>query len=264
MSVFKGRQSATIISEEPVFEAETGAIQYDQTLAGSKEVIFALARGFKEDGISYRVTNNGPVYSIVARVPQIDATQENLDRYEIYTESEDLSIFKLPVVVQSAEEWDTGPGALLDSFRKLAEDAADDNSGYSLGSGSISAGTQDTFQAVIRHLRAGVTGYEENYIVLSRFRQIDNAYSIAGGKFNLKSGRLVYTTAQLNLPSDVAFSLTDLPSGSTGLPEDYRWGWRLRAQRVERQGSLTEQTIQLAFAAWSTLAYDDATSNLNW
>jgi hypothetical protein len=261
---FKGRQNASLISEEPVFDAETGAHQFDQTFAGSKGIIFALARGFKEDGISYRVSNNGPIYSITARVPQNDPVLENPDRYEIYTESEDLSIFKLPVVVQSAEEWDTGPGVLLSSFRKLAEDAADDNTGYSLASGSISAGTQNTFQAVIRHLRAGVTGYEENNIVLSRFRQIDQSFANAGGKFNLKAGRLVYTTAQLNLPSDVAFSLSDLPSGQSGLPEDYRWGWRLRAQRVEKTGSMTEQTIQLSFAAWSTLAYDDATSNLNW
>lgn len=260
-ALFKGRQNASLVSEEPAFDAETGARQFDQTFAGSKDVIYGLARSFEEDNLSYRISNQGPVYSIVVRVPEIDATQELLDRYEISTESEEKSIFEHPSVIVAAAEWDTGPGALLSSFKKLAEDAADDNSGYSLASASISAETQATFQSVVRHLRSKAVGYQIDFITLRRFRQIDITYAYSGGRFNLDDGSRIYSTAQLNLPASVAFSLPATPSDPSA---DYSWGWKRRGQRVEIVGTLIEQTVELVFAPWSTLLYENATGNLNW
>ncbi len=257
-AIFKGRQSASLISEEPVFDASTGVREFDQTFAGSKEVIMGLAVGFEEDGISYRVTNNGPVYVITARVPQMDPAQENPDRYEIFTESQSLSIFQLPGVQEEMEAYDALIQDGEQTYRQWAEQYADEKSSI------IDDGVYPLFAQVVRHLRAGVTGYEDDNLVLVRFRQIENNFAVGAGKFNLSSNALVYTTSQLNLPSDVAFTLTDLPSGISNLSQDYRWGWRVRGQRVERIGSLTEQTIQLTFAAWSTLAYADAGGNLNW
>lgn len=259
-AIFKGRQSASLISEEPVFDASTGAREFDQTFAGSKEVIMGLAVGFEEDGISYRVTNNGPVYVITARVPQMDPTQENPDRYEIYTESQSLSLFQHPSIVDDAVVYDNTISE-QDTYRKTAEDFVDGT--IQIGDTRFANPSDELtrFLSLVEHLRAGVTGYEEDNLVLSRFRQIENNYAVGAGQFTLRESGLVYTTAQLNLPSSIAFTLASLPTGALGLG---RWGWRLRGQRVERIGSLTEQTVQLTYAAWSTLVYEDAVGNLNW
>lgn len=263
-AIFKGRQSATLISEEPAFDAATGVTEFDQTFAGSKLAIFAMAQQFKEDGVSYRVTNNGPVYVITARVPQ--AFETDPDRYEIFTESAALSIFSLPDVQADAEDYDAELSAGARTYRQVAEESVDETQviDTTTFTPATAAAQLARMQSVIRHLRAGVTGYEEDNLALVRFRQIDNAYATGTGKFNLRGSRIIYTTSQLNLPSDIAFTLTDLPTGTDGLTQDYRWGWRLRGQRVERIGSLTEQTIHLTYAAWSLLAYVDANGNLNW
>lgn len=262
-AVFKGRQSATLVSEEPVYDAATGVREFDQTFAGSKLAIFAMAQQFEDDRVSYRVTNNGPVYVITARVPQIDPLLDNPDRYEIFTESASLPIFSLPEIQGDAEVYDN-VGSAQDTYKTTAEQAARETMQVGDTRFTNPSAELDRFQSVVRHLRSDVTGYEEDNLALVRFRQIDNAYATGTGKFNLRESRLIYTTAQLALPSDIAFTLTDLPSGTDGLTQDYRWGWRLRGQRVERVGSLTEQTIHLTYAAWSTLAYFDAGGNLNW
>jgi hypothetical protein len=252
---FKGRQYASLISEEPVFDAETGVRQFDQTFAGSKSVIFGLARSFEEDGISYRVSNNGPIYTVTARVPQNDPVLENPDRYEIFTESQSLSLFQLPGIVTEMQAYDALLSDGDQTYKQWAEQYADEKNSV------ISNVTYPLFASLVSHLRAGVTGYEEDNLVLTRFRQIENNYAIGAGKFTLRESGQVYSTAQLNLPSDIAFGLADLPTGTLGLG---RWGWRLRGQRIQRMGSLTEQNIQLTYAAWSLLAYDDATENLDW
>lgn len=258
-AVFKGRQSASLVSEEPVFDAATGVGEFDQTFAGSKSAIFAMAQQFEDDGISYRVTNNGPVYIITARVPYIDPTQSNPDRYEIFTEAQSLSLFNLPAIIQAAAVFDAALDDGEDTYRKVVEDSAE--SPQAINTSALTQDQADDMVELIAHLKAGVSGYEEDNLVLSRFRQIDNAYAIGTGQMTLRESAYVYTTAQLQLPSDIAFSLASLPTGALGLG---RWGWRLRGQRVERVGSLTEQVMQLTYAAWSSLAYPDATGNLNW
>ena len=117
------------------------------------------------------------------------------------------------------------------------------------------------FKNVVRHLRSGVTGYQIDFVTLRRFRQIDLTYAYAGGKMSLSDGQIVYSTAQLNLPSNVTFTLPSTPSDPSA---DFSWGWRLRGQRVELQGNYAEQVVELVFAPWSTLAYTNATGNLDW
>lgn len=249
-AVFKGRQSPSLISEEPAFDAESGTTQFDQTFAGSKAAIFAMAAQFEDDNISYQVSNSGPVYIITARVPQ--NSPANPDRYEIFTESQDNSIFEHPIVLADAETFDaTIAGSGADSYRKRAEDAVEVED----------IGPTSTWQQVVRHLKAGVTGFQVDFLVLRRFRQIDLNYASGAGVFNLSSGSFIYSTAQLNLPASVTFSLPATPASPSA---DYDWGWRMRGQRVDLVGIYAEQTIELVFAPWSNLLYEVSAGALNW
>lgn len=256
---FKGRQNASLISEEPAFDAETGATQFDQTFAGSKEVIFGLARSFEEDGISYRVSNTGPVYSIVARVPQIQSIPP--DRYEISTESQDKSIFEHPDVIFDAADYDEAVGSGAQFYRDLCEKSVHEPQQINDGNFSDPVNQRATMEKVIRHLKNGATGFQIDFIVLRRFRQVDIKFANAGGKFNLADSSLLYSTAQLNLPQEVAFQLPASPADPS---TDYSWRWKRRGQRVELVGTLVEQTVELVFAPWSTLLYTNATGDLNW
>lgn len=250
---FKGKQGIVLVSEEPAFDAESGVQQFDQTWVGSKLAIFGFAQQLKDNGISYRTSNSGPVYQITARVPQNDPTEvPQLDRYEIFTESQDKSIFEHPIVLADAETFDaTIAGSAADTYRKRAEDAVE----------STDTGPTTTWQTVVRHLRAGATGFQIDFVGLRRFRQIDQTYAYAAGKFNLAQSTFVYTTAQLGLPQNIAFVLPDAPSNPSS---DFKWGWRRRAQRVEFVGNFAEQTVELLFAPWSTLEYQSANSPLSW
>jgi hypothetical protein len=259
-SNFKGRQNATLVSEEPVFDAETGVGQFDQTFVGSKAIIFGLARSFEEDRITYRVSNNGPIYSIVARVPNSGVI--NPDRYEISTESQDKSIFEHPDIIFDAADYDEAVGSGLQYYRDLCERSVHESQEIATSNFSDPATQNARMQTVIRHLKNGATGYQVDFIVLRRFRQVDFLYgNAASGQFNLDTGIFIYSTDQLMLPSAVAFRLPTTPAAPSS---DYSWGWKRRGQRVEIVGSLVEQTVELVFAPWSTLLYSTATGNLSW
>lgn len=250
-ALFKGYQGLTLISEEPAFDAETGQRQFDVTWAASKAVIFGFANDLEADNVSYRVGNNGPVYFITARVPQNQPIQEDLDRYEISTESQDKSIFEHPTVIEDAATFDAAAASAADTYRKRAEDAVQ----------AQDVGPTATFGSVVRHLKNGVTGFQVDFIVLRRFRKIDLTYAYAAGKFSLDDGSFIYSTAQLNLPANVAFALPATPADPS---VDYAWGWKRRGQRVEIVGVYVEQTVELVFAPWSTLTYSNATGPLDW
>ncbi len=254
--IFKGRQGYVLVSEEPYFDAETGTRYKDQTFAGSKGAIFGLANSLEAENISYRTSNNGPIYSLSCRFPFYDATVENLDRYEIATESLEKSIFEFPSVIEDAGIYD----ALLTSGQRTYREWAEESARTKLEDGAP-AGSYPLQETVIRHLKNGVTGFQNDLIVLRRFRRIDLTYGYAGGKMNLNEGQLIYSTEQLQLPGDIAFVVPNTPANPS---DDYAWGWKLRGQRVEIIGIELEQTVELLFAPWSTLLYESAVGNLDW
>lgn len=259
---FKGKQGIVLISEEPVFDAKSGVQEFDQTFAGSKSAIFGFAQQLKDDNISFRVTNSGPVYQITARVPQNDPTEvAELDRYEIFTESQDKSIFEHPTIIADAEDYDANLTTGDETYQKIAEDNVDSSKGFTGSYFSDPTPQLARANSVIRHLKAKATGFQNDFLGLRRFRQIDTVYAYAAGKFNLEQSTFIYTTAQLNLPANVAFAIPSAPSDPSS---DYSWGWRRRGQRVEIIGQYAEQTVELLFAPWSTLLYEPAGGALAW
>jgi hypothetical protein len=255
-ATFKGRAGLTVVSEEPTWDAETGIGQYELTVAGSKRAIFGYARELELEGISYRMSNSGPLYTLTTRVPTLLSTEiGELDRWEISTESQDKSIFEHPIIIQDAATYDAQLTAGQRTYRQWALDAVD---------GKVTADVAGAWpyqESVIRHLKNGATGYQVDFIVLRRTRKVDITTANTIGKMNLSDGSYIYSTAQLQLPADVAFSL---PSTPTAPSVDYAWGWKRRGQRAEIVGMFVEQTIELVFAPWSTLLYSNSASNFNW
>lgn len=264
--IIKGKQGVTLQSEEPGFDSETGVRFIERTWMGSKAAVLSFGNLLEQDRVAYRITNQGAVHFISAKVPLNDPTQEDLDRYEISTEADQLPIFAHPYVVAAAALYDD-PALLADgqpTFIAAAKDAADAQVTLSGAPfvPPVSAGNYLTvFAAVVRHLRNDVSGFSNDYLVLRRFRKIDITYGYAAGKFNLADSSMIYSTAQLNLPAEIAFQLPDAPAVGSS---DYAWGWKRRSQRVEIIGNFIEQTVELVFAPWSTLLYAPASGNLDW
>lgn len=259
-AVWKGYPGVVMISEEPFFDAETGVREFDQTLVGSKAAIYALAYDVEGAGMSYHISNSGPVYSIVVRVPANNPATELLDRYEIVTESDERSLFENPALIADAEIYDSEIDDGEDTYRKVVEDSVEQPRSFVVPNGAAT-GFADRLLSAVRHLRAGVTGMQVDFIVLRRFRQLDLHYANNAGKISLRAGSFIYTTGQLNLPASVAFTLPATPAAPSA---DYTWGWKLRGQRVDLVGTMAEQTFELVFAPWSNLLYEASGSNLDW
>lgn len=258
-ALFKGYAGIVMRASEPQFDAETGAKWVDVTYQGSSQATSGIIVDLEAQGVSYRTAQDGPVYTLTARIPIQVGTDIPPDRYEITSEAQDVSIFELPDVIAAANAYDSALSSEgAQTWRTVIENAVE-----AVGATGFTGALADTSieGKVIRHLRAGVTGFQIDYIVLRRFRKIALEYAGAAGKFNLNAGRLLYSAAQLNLPNYVAFALPSLPSAPS---IDFQWSYRLRAQRVEITGNFAEQTMELVLAPWSLLAYENASSALNW
>lgn len=256
--IIKGQQSIVLISEEPVFNAETGLLEVERTWEGAKVAVFSFAEQLAQDHFTYRISNNGALSRVTARIPQVDTTQlADQDRWEISTESVDKSIFEHESVIVQASSYDTTISDGAPTFKKAVEDAAEAQADFP-GTGTD---PNQVFAACVRHLRAGVTGYQRDFLLIRRFRKIDLTYGYSGGRFNLGDDALIYTTGQLQLPANVAFAI---PATPTDPSSDFSWGWKRRGQRVEIVGTTVEQTVELLFAPWSTLLYIRSGANLDW
>lgn len=250
-AIVKGSANPVLVRSFPNWNAETKTYTYEIEYQGTETAIRGLEANAKAGGLSYRISHDGPVFSIYITQPVVEI-DENLDRWEISTESTEKSLFELPAIVTAAEGYDA---ALVDgekTFKQECEDAVNTKAAL------IEA--EPNAYEVIRHLRAGVTGWQVDLVTLRRTRKIELGTAFNYG-ISLDTGLLIYSTAQLNVPNDVAFALPATPSDISDL---FTWGWRKRSQRVEIVGQFVEQTVELLFAPWSTLAYTNSGSNLAW
>jgi hypothetical protein len=257
--IWKGTQGPLVENVEAQFDAETRTYNKRTTYNGSRTAIAGIELDFQSTGISYDVRNNGPVYTLSTRVPSNDAAVDELDRYEIGTETGEIEIWQVPSVVTAADEWDVAH-PLTPTWRKLAEQIATDPSQV-----DVAYPLTDTFNDVVKNLKAGVNHFPVDFLVLRRFRKISQDYSTgAAGKFLLTDGTRIYTTSQLNLPSNVAFVLPSAPATNPAFDDLFQWGWRRRSQQVQIVGAWVEQHVELLFAPHSLLYYSVGTGNLNW
>lgn len=253
-AIFKGQAGVILVAEEPAHDADSGTDMFDTTWAGSRAAIFGLATDLRAQGISFRTTQSGPVYMLTARVPTVQPDEVPPDRYEISTEAVDKSVFEIPEAIAESQVYDGLLPEGAETYKQWAEQTAATKRNFV-------AGTWPIQEAIVRHLKAGVTGFQIDFVVLRRFRQCPIEYANSAGRFTLDANNYIYTTGQLNLPSSVAFITPAFPADPS---VDFAWGWKRRSQRVEIVGDYAEQTVELVLAPWSTLAYEVATSPLNW
>jgi hypothetical protein len=256
--IWKGSQGPIFETVEVSFDAETRAYNKRITYNGSRAAIAGKEQELQDGGISYDGRNSGPVYSLTTRVPSGDPTTDDLDRYEIGTETGEIEIWQIPTLFQAAQQWDADPNNV--SWRKLAEDYASDPTKV-----TDTLPVDSFWQDVVSHLRAGVNHFPVDFLVLRRFRKISQDYATGtGGRINLTDGTRIYTTAQLNLPANVAFALPSNPTTNSEFDDLFQWGWRRRSQQVQIVGTYIEQTVELLFAPHSLIYYTVGTGNLNW
>lgn len=252
-AIQKGDPTAQLVAIFPSFNAETKVYTVTQEYRGSQMAIQGMELQFQDSELSYRITHDGPVWTMQVEIPQ-QVIDESIDRWEIFTESTEKSLFELPEVVKAAILYDNSIAAGEATFKQAIEDA--------VANKSTSVFFLQIGQDVIDHLKAGVTGWQLDLIVIRRTRRMHRFLS-QGFKLTLDSGLVYYTSGELGVPGDVAFILPTAPTVDPSVTI-YQWGWRKRSQRIEFVGQYVEQTVELVFAPWSTLAYSPAGTNLVW
>jgi len=251
----RGAQGYTQVHFGPGYDPETDVYYFDVTWEGTLEALRGLEANLRAEGIAYQIVNNGPLCSLSARLPQEDP----VDQYSISTEATEKSIFEFPDAIFAAQSYDAGKPEGDPTWRSLAEDAI--RTVVALGGFGTVPGTIE--QLVVNHLRNGVTGWQVDFVTLRRTRRVKRAFAFAvGGKFSLDIGLLLYSSAQLNLPADVAFSLP--VAAAHPVPSEFLWAWRKRGQHTDYVGQWIEQSVELLYAPWSLLFYDPSGDNLDW
>lgn len=255
--VVQGFQGVTMVKRAPSYNAETKILTYTTEYQGSEAAVRGLELPLSQQGLSYRTDHNGPVWSLFVDDPVQESIDENLDRWEIFTESTEKSLFELSSVVEYSSAYDAGIGPGDPTFKSVIEAAVASKEATPFGPEGVPF-------SLVAHLRSGVTGWQLDFVGIRRTRRM-LASTSQGFRVSLDDGLYIYNTGQLGVPSTVAFGLPItppvIPPTGTTL---FRWGWRKRSQRVEIIGSFVEQTVELLFAPWSTLAYRDAQNNLAW
>lgn len=257
MIIVKGFQGAVHTGTATRYDSETRTTVYRYEYQGTEAAIMGLVFQIRARGLNYQTSNNGPVFTLVTDEPLVDS-DENIDRWEIFTESTEESLFKVPSVVERAGRFnDSAATSGADAYHEqIAEVVA------SPGSTFLSVGADaDLDSLLINTLRAGVTGWQLDFLVLRRCRRLERYVANNQLRFTLDTGLILYTTAQLGVPQDVAFSLPETPSDISNL---FKWRWRKRSQRAEYVGNFIEHTAELVFAPWTVLPYSDSQTALQW
>lgn len=261
--IWKGSQGPVLSREETVFDAESQTYSRITTWQGSQDAIAGLEPGIQEQELSYDTFNDGPVYELRTAIPLIAPDTQPVDQYEIFSESTQISIYTHSDIFAEAQRWDITLRGAARTYRRQAEDLVDDGT-------AIDADLNNTvlfpeFPNLVKHLRGGVDSFDVDFLVLRRFRRIDRTYARgATGKLNLNFSQIIYSTARLNLPADVAFIIPNPPTEQSEFSDQFAWGWRMRSQNSEFVGQWVEQRYELIFAPHSLMRNSVATTNLVW
>lgn len=259
MAIVKGSKAIQLVRQEYRYDPQQQASIVEREYQGSTASALGLYSKTSGGNTNVSVQLDGGIGRVVTQVPTfVTVNQEYTERYEVVTEFVEKDIFQIPAVAQEAREYNDivdASGATDDPYyRELAELVAANKV-----SGANPAGF-DLFPQVVRYLRDGVTGYELEYVVIKRSRRIPRG---SGTVASIGDGLVYYTTAQLVLPEDVAFSVPDSTS-LTPISSDYAWGWRRRPSQSVVEGMYVEQSSEFILSQWSTLAYSPSSTEAAW
>jgi len=239
-----------------VFRPETGLYVQELEYSGTQAGVAGLATNFRDNNREHRLDYEDGISRVTVYTPTQGAPV--LDKYEVLWEMEQREIWNHPEVKTAAQAFDQIIPASEDSFRKRAENAVDGRLDTAAADDPVSG---VTFRRVVAHLKAGITGWEQEQVLLRRTRVVPPSVA---SPCNIDAASLIYTTAQLDLPGDVLFILPDISSLTDPDPTNFQWGWRRRPSTSMIQGQANEQTSEFLLAAWSLMLYTPASSNADW
>ncbi len=252
--IIRGKPGPHITRIGYSFNTETGLYTQEITYSGTKLGITGLANAFANRNQDHRVDHEDGMSHVTVFIPQQGS--EVLDKYEVMWEMEQRNIWSHPSVAAAAKAYDDALVNVGDqTFRDIAEDAV---------TGKIGLTPTGVMAQVVAHLRAGVDGWEQEYVTLRRTRVIPPDF---GTQASITAASLIYTTTQLLLPSSIAFNVPsdgDISGFPNPDPTNFKWGWRRRPSTSTIQGQSNEQTSEFILAAWSLLFYTDTSNNADW
>lgn len=260
MAIVKGSKAIQLVRKEYRYDPQQNASMLEEEYQGSTLSALGFYNKSVGGGRNVSVQLDGGVGRVLLQTPTV-VTNDNqyVERYEVVTEFVEKDIFQIPEVAQEARKYNAfvdGSGATDDPYyREIAEQIATNKLAL-----SVDQNEYPLFAQVVRYLRDGVTGYEVEYVVIKRSRRIPRGSAQVA---SIGDGLIYYSTDQLLLPQDVAFSVPDTLS-LTSISSDYEWGWRRRPSQSVVEGMFIEQSSEFILSQWSTLAYTAAGGAAAW
>lgn len=260
MAIVKGSKAIQLVRQEYRYDPQQQASIVEREYQGSTASALGLYSKTSGGNTNVSVQLDGGVGRVVTQNPvYVTKNEEFTERYEVVTEFVEKDIWQIPAVAQEAREYnefvDDNGSADDPYYREAAEQIATNKLAL-----SISPASYPLFQQVVRYLRDGVTGYELEYVVIKRSRRIPRGSAQVA---SIGDGLVYYTTSQLLLPDDVAFSVPDSTS-LTPISSDYAWGWRRRPSQSVVEGMYIDQSSEFILSQWSTLAYSPSSTEAAW
>jgi hypothetical protein len=260
MAIVKGSKAIQLVRQEYRYDPQQQASIVEREYQGSTASALGLYSKTSGGNTNVSVQLDGGIGRVVTQVPTfVTVNQEYTERYEVVTEFVEKDIWQIPAVAQEARSYNAfvdNSGQIDDPYyREVAEQVAANKLAV-----TIIPADYPLFAKVVRYLRDGVTGYELEYVVIKRSRRIPRG---SGTVASIGDGLVYYTTAQLLLPDDVAFSVPNSTS-LTPISSDYAWGWRRRPSQSVVEGMYVEQSSEFILSQWLTLAYSASSTEAAW
>ena len=268
-AIVKGTASTQLVRQELRYDAQSDNVTIENEYHGSVRSalgMFARQRGY---GNNVTATIDGGTGRVVIQTPTAgeDAGEEGVqytERYEVKIEFLEKEIWQVPNIAMEARRYNSvidATGSESDPYyREAIEQAAVNKLTFTIDPVVYPYAAQ-----VIRYVRDGVTGWETEYVVVSRSRRIPRASYVGQSTAiaTIGEGQYVYTTNQLQLPYDVSFRVPDSTS-LTPISSDYIWGWRRRPSTSTIEGQFIDQTSEFILSQWSSLFYTQSSSDAAW
>ena len=264
-AVIKGTSAVQLVRQEYRYDPQIDGTVLESEYHGSTKSALGFFGRSKGAGNNVSVSLDNGTGRVVIQRPVGTAKEENqyTERYEVAIEFLEKEIWQNTEIAQEARRYN----ALIDSsasaedmyYREACEEIATKKLKF-----TINPIDYPLAEKVIRYLRDGVTGWETEYVVVKRSRRIPREQSLVNTSIaTVGEGKYIYTTAQLGLPDDIAFSVPD-SSSLTPISSDYVWGWRRRPSTSTIEGMFIDQNSEFILSQWSTLFYTVSQDNASW
>lgn len=261
-AIIKGTAAVQLVRQEYRYDPQVNGTVFESEYHGSTKSALGFFGRNKGTGNNVSVSlDNGTGRVVIQRAVGTDGEQtQTTERYEVAIEFLEKDIWQNTQIAQEARRYneliDLSGSAEDLYYREACEEIAVKKLQFTINPTDYPLAAQ-----VVRYLRDGVTGWETEYVVVKRSRKI--ARSSSPQIATVGEGKYIYSTAQLGLPNDIAFSVPD-SSTLTPISSDYVWGWRRRPSTSTIEGMFIDQNSEFILSQWSTLFYTVSQDNASW